>query len=301
MTYSSYCTIYTGAIIQIATYYKFSSLLDFGSFSGEKQSLAENGALKLLGIPSDPECHFKEDDVNATLEVEENVINDAELLVLVKEEIKEESHTIVLSYNGSKEENDTKVLSPNGSGNPTVQEENHRKVLSPNGSGNPFIQEEIGDHKVEVVEKTLNSGKVVVTCYVDWRFIFNLRYTKDCYMYFTCNSRDCKARITVQKDFSEMEGHSKYQPLRLTGGPHNHGEQRERVLLDYSRSTLKREHTKGWNHKSNRDIYNDFINSFSACLDEETKSLFFVTFPPYKVMESTMLKWKKSSRKRLHT
>ena len=108
------------------------------------------------------------------------------------------------------------------------------------------------------------------------------------------------------KDFSSISfpnknlvsGRPKYQATKLTGGPHNHPEKYEKVLLDFARHQLKVlvAERQEWRRKTYKQIYTDFVQDFSSNLDEEKKSLFFVVFPPYQAIETMMIRWKRSTK-----
>jgi len=115
-------------------------------------------------------------------------------------------------------------------------------------------------------------------------------------IYFHCVERDvCPARAVVRKSFSTSTGSVTYQALKLMGGAHNHGEQAERVLVDYAKYKLRIIVTekKEWREKTMKQVYLDFVDSFTADMEEERKSLFSVIFPSYEKMQDNMRKWKK--------
>jgi len=122
------------------------------------------------------------------------------------------------------------------------------------------------------------------------------RETKKSSLYFGCESRQgCSARVLARKTFSESTGSVTYQALKLMGGAHNHGEQAERVLVDYAKYKLRIIVTekKEWREKTMKQVYLDFVDSFTADMEEERKSLFSVIFPSYEKMQDNMRKWKK--------
>lgn len=83
------------------------------------------------------------------------------------------------------------------------------------------------------------------------------------------------------------------QAARFSGGPHNHPEKFEKVLLDFAKDQLKQQviEKEEWKEKTCRQIYNDFLNSFADGLDERKKSLFLIIFPPFSSMEPSMARW----------
>ena len=165
------------------------------------------------------------------------------------------------------------------------------------------FEEEVGDREVQFIEKRLNTGRKTLVAYMDWKYQYNCKERKATgWMSFACvaglqqkSSPDrCRAHLTVRQT-REGEG-VVYRAEKLTGGPHNHGEMRERVMVDYAKHRLKLLITQGkeWRQKSLRQIYVDFVDSFPADMDEENKSLFSVVFPSFQAMELPMRRWKKS-------
>jgi len=166
-------------------------------------------------------------------------------------------------------------------------------------------EEEVGDREVQFIEKRLNTGRKTMCAYMDWKYQYNCNGKKRAnsgWMQFACvqglrdkyNPDRCRSHLTVRKTFSESEGVT-YRAEKLTGGRHNHGEMRERVMVDYAKHRLKLLVTqKEWHHKSFRQIYMDFVESFPADMEEEGKSLFSVVFPSFSALELPMRRWRKS-------
>merc|ERR1719430_2838829 len=155
-----------------------------------------------------------------------------------------------------------------------------------------IIHKDIGEHVVEFVEK-----EKIVTCYLDWKYQYNRERTKPNNLNFSCVERHsqvaaCRASMKVKK-YVSAEGVTRYQAMRLSGQEHSHPEQQGRVLVDYARHRLKllMAEEKQWETKTMKQIYEGFVDSFTAELDEEKKALFSILFPSFTQIGRCMWRW----------
>ena len=71
--------------------------------------------------------------------------------------------------------------------------------------------EDIGDHVVEIIEKTSNTGKNTLSLYVDWKYKYYLSKARGDFHYFSCTASvragtRCPSNVVVWKSLSDSEG-----------------------------------------------------------------------------------------------